>query len=77
MPGLLVSRDPLLELLEGSALGRLLEQGPVNVLRAIAARTPDDDPLILFVPLQDRTRTDAELPEDFLGHGDLSLRGEP
>src|SRR5579872_2974005 len=66
-----------LELCEGPRLGFLFEQSPMHVLRAVAPRSPDHDPLSILLPFQNGARTDAQPPADFFGDGDLALRGKP
>ena len=66
-----------LELFEGPRLGVFLKQSPMHVLRRIAPRSPDHDPLAVLLPFQKGTRTKAQPPADFLGYGDLASRGNP
>src|SRR3982750_3625775 len=73
MAALDVLPHPALELVERPGLGSLLEERAVDVLRRVAASAPNHHPLALFVPLQNRARTDAESLADLLGYGDLSL----
>ena len=54
-----------------------VEDGPMHLLRRVAAGTADHDFVTLVVPLQYRTRTDAQLPANPGGNRDLALRGEP
>jgi hypothetical protein len=49
----------------------------MNVLRAVAPCTANDDLAILFVPLEDRAGTDAQLLSNLRGHRDLSLCRQP
>jgi len=67
---------PFLEIRQRSRLGRLLEQGLVDLLRAVTASSLDDDLVSLLFPLEDRARANAEPPPDFRGHGDLALCGQ-
>src|SRR5436305_3953315 len=73
MAALDVLPHPALELVQRPGLGLLLEERAMDVLRRIAAGAPDHHPLALFVPLQDRARSNAEPLADLLGYGDLSL----
>jgi hypothetical protein len=46
------------------------------VFRRETAGTPNHNLLAVIVPLQDRPRTDPELPPDLGGYGDLTLCSE-
>jgi hypothetical protein len=45
----------------------------MDVFRGVKAHAPDHDSLTVIVPLENRSRTDAELPPDFGGDRDLAL----
>jgi hypothetical protein len=49
------------------------KQRRVNVGRGILATASHDDLVILLVPLEQRARTDAELPANFRGNRNLPL----
>ena len=51
------------------------KQRLVNILGTEAASPSDNDPSVIFVPLQNGARADAKPPADVGRDGDLSLRG--
>jgi hypothetical protein len=52
-----------------------MEQGPVQVLRRVAASPANDDGWAFLVPLEDRPWPDAKAPPHLGGNGDLPLGG--
>src|SRR5262249_29349469 len=69
-----VPADALFHLFDTSGFRRMCaEQLPMNVLRTEASCATDDDLVVLFVPFQDGTRTDAQPSADVRRDGNLSL----
>jgi hypothetical protein len=71
-----VPADPALHLVDGSASGRIREQGSVNIFRRVSSRLSDDDSAALVIPLQYRTRSNTESMPDFRRDRDLALSGD-
>lgn len=51
----------------------IAEDGLVDILRRELPRSPDDDRVALLVPLEDRSRPDAELQPYLQRHRDLTV----
>jgi hypothetical protein len=72
-----VTPDPFLEVVEAVSPGFLREQSPVDLLGGMPADSPDDDPVVFGVPLQNGPGYQTETLADFRGNRDLTLSGEP
>jgi len=71
-----VAADPFLQLGKSAGPGRLLEQSVVQVLRAVAAGSANNDSRTVLVPLEDGPWTDAQLSTNLSGDRYLALCGE-
>jgi hypothetical protein len=68
-----VLSDSLFDI-DGTTSGRAIrEQRSVDILRRITTGSPNNDLVLVLVPLEHRTRTDAELLANLSGHGNLTL----
>jgi hypothetical protein len=61
---------------QAAMLGWAREESLVDIGRREPTDTPNDDSLVLFIPLQRGPRANPELPPNGRGNRDLALRGE-
>ena len=66
--------DSLLQFCERPRLrGPIGEECAVNIVPTVSTRSPHHDLLVLFTPLEYRSRTDPQAPPHFGGHRGLPL----